>query len=259
MYEDIPHLLTPVVVDPKKAANALRWAVHEMEERYKTLAAEGVRNIDQYNRNIRLALEEGAVRRIPRPPAAALHRGRHRRARGPDDGGEQRGRGIDRAAGPDGARGRHPPDPRHAAPVGGRHHGTHQGEPPVAHLVPCCRRRPIRGRFSTATAQSSCSDAATCSFCPRPRRAASASMVHTSPNRSRLAWRASSGSRASRSSTTSITAEDDKSGPDALDFEKDELVRRGGANRRQQRTGLDLLSPAKAPRSGSAARPGSWT
>ncbi|MGH9257213.1 MAG: DNA translocase FtsK [Vicinamibacterales bacterium] len=60
MYEDIPHLLTPVVVDPKRASNALRWAVHEMEERYKTLAGEGVRNIDQYNRNIRLALEEGA-------------------------------------------------------------------------------------------------------------------------------------------------------------------------------------------------------
>ena len=59
MYEEIPHLLTPVVVDPKKAANALRWAVHEMEERYKTLAAEGVRNIEQYNRNIRLVLEEG--------------------------------------------------------------------------------------------------------------------------------------------------------------------------------------------------------
>ena len=61
MYEEIPHLLTPVVVDPKKAANALRWAVREMEERYKTLAAEGVRNIEQYNRNIRL----GARRRRP--------------------------------------------------------------------------------------------------------------------------------------------------------------------------------------------------
>jgi S-DNA-T family DNA segregation ATPase FtsK/SpoIIIE len=59
MYEEIPHLMTPVVVDPKKAANALRWAVREMEERYKTLAAEGVRNIEQYNRNIRLAAEEG--------------------------------------------------------------------------------------------------------------------------------------------------------------------------------------------------------
>jgi S-DNA-T family DNA segregation ATPase FtsK/SpoIIIE len=58
MYEDIPHLLTPVVVDPKQAANALRWAVREMEERYKTLAAEGVRNIEQYNRNIQQAITE---------------------------------------------------------------------------------------------------------------------------------------------------------------------------------------------------------
>jgi DNA segregation ATPase FtsK/SpoIIIE, S-DNA-T family len=58
MYEDIPHLLSPVVVDPKKASNALRWAVREMEERYKTLAGAGVRNIEQYNRNIRMALQE---------------------------------------------------------------------------------------------------------------------------------------------------------------------------------------------------------
>jgi S-DNA-T family DNA segregation ATPase FtsK/SpoIIIE len=63
MYEDIPHLLTPVVVDPKLASNALRWAVREMEERYKTLAAVGVRNIEQYNRNIAHAQAEkkGAV------------------------------------------------------------------------------------------------------------------------------------------------------------------------------------------------------
>jgi len=58
MYEDIPHLLTPVVVDPKLAANALRWAVREMEERYKTLAAVGVRNIEQYNRNLAHAQAE---------------------------------------------------------------------------------------------------------------------------------------------------------------------------------------------------------
>ena len=51
MYEDIPHLMTPVVVDPKLAVNALRWAVKEMEERYKKLAAAGVRNIEQFNRN----------------------------------------------------------------------------------------------------------------------------------------------------------------------------------------------------------------
>jgi S-DNA-T family DNA segregation ATPase FtsK/SpoIIIE len=59
MYEDIPHLMTPVVVDPKKAANSLRWAVREMEERYKSLAAYGVRNIDQFNRNVRAAMELG--------------------------------------------------------------------------------------------------------------------------------------------------------------------------------------------------------
>jgi S-DNA-T family DNA segregation ATPase FtsK/SpoIIIE len=58
MYEEIPHLLTPVVVDPKLAANALRWAVREMEDRYKILAAVGVRNIEQYNRNIRTMQDE---------------------------------------------------------------------------------------------------------------------------------------------------------------------------------------------------------
>jgi S-DNA-T family DNA segregation ATPase FtsK/SpoIIIE len=70
MYEDIPHLLTPVVVDPKQASNALRWAVREMEERYKTLAAGGVRNIDQYNRNVRLAIEHketGDDGELPKP------------------------------------------------------------------------------------------------------------------------------------------------------------------------------------------------
>jgi S-DNA-T family DNA segregation ATPase FtsK/SpoIIIE len=68
MYEDIPHLLTPVVVDPKKAANALRWAVREMEERYKTLAAFGVRNIDQYNRNVRAMIEAKEVPAEGDPP-----------------------------------------------------------------------------------------------------------------------------------------------------------------------------------------------
>jgi S-DNA-T family DNA segregation ATPase FtsK/SpoIIIE len=70
MYEDIPHLLTPVVVDPKQAANALRWAVREMEERYKTLASEGVRNIDQYNRNVRQAIEGNYTPRNGEMPKA---------------------------------------------------------------------------------------------------------------------------------------------------------------------------------------------
>src|ERR1051326_8267988 len=62
MYDDIPHLLCPVVVDPKQAANALRWAVREMEERYKKLASFGVRNIEQFNRNVKASLDE---RRTP--------------------------------------------------------------------------------------------------------------------------------------------------------------------------------------------------
>ena len=62
MYEDIPHLMTPVVVEPKLAANALRWAVREMEERYKTLAAFGVRNIEQFNRNLKASIDAGEVR-----------------------------------------------------------------------------------------------------------------------------------------------------------------------------------------------------
>jgi len=49
LYEDIPHLATPIIVDPKPAARALRWAVGEMERRYKELAGAGVRNIDGYN------------------------------------------------------------------------------------------------------------------------------------------------------------------------------------------------------------------
>ena len=54
MYEGIPHLLTPVITDPRKATNALRNAVLEMERRLKLLAERGVRNIDQYNKKVRL-------------------------------------------------------------------------------------------------------------------------------------------------------------------------------------------------------------
>jgi S-DNA-T family DNA segregation ATPase FtsK/SpoIIIE len=49
VYSDIPHLLTPIISDPKKAANALGWAVSEMDSRYRLLAALGVRNLAQYN------------------------------------------------------------------------------------------------------------------------------------------------------------------------------------------------------------------
>ncbi|MEX0895803.1 MAG: DNA translocase FtsK [Patescibacteria group bacterium] len=48
-YNDIPHLLVPVIVDPKKVVSALKWATHQMEERYKQLAEVGVKNIAAYN------------------------------------------------------------------------------------------------------------------------------------------------------------------------------------------------------------------
>jgi S-DNA-T family DNA segregation ATPase FtsK/SpoIIIE len=53
VYEAIPHLLTPVVTDPKIASNVLKWAVGEMERRIRMLASEGVRNIEQFNNIIR--------------------------------------------------------------------------------------------------------------------------------------------------------------------------------------------------------------
>jgi S-DNA-T family DNA segregation ATPase FtsK/SpoIIIE len=58
MYEGIPHLLTPVITDPKKATNALRNAVLEMERRLRLLAEYGVRNIDQFNKKISKKQEE---------------------------------------------------------------------------------------------------------------------------------------------------------------------------------------------------------
>ena len=58
MYEGIPHLLTPVITDPKKATNALRNAVLEMDRRLRLLAEFGVRNIDQFNKKIRKKQEQ---------------------------------------------------------------------------------------------------------------------------------------------------------------------------------------------------------
>jgi S-DNA-T family DNA segregation ATPase FtsK/SpoIIIE len=58
IYDGIPHLLTPVVTDPKKAVVALKWAVREMEDRYRKMSKMGVRNIDGYNTRIKQALEK---------------------------------------------------------------------------------------------------------------------------------------------------------------------------------------------------------
>ena len=59
VYDGIPHLLTPVVTDPKKAVVALKWAVREMEERYRKMSKLGVRNIDGYNARVAEAKQQG--------------------------------------------------------------------------------------------------------------------------------------------------------------------------------------------------------
>ncbi|MEM9331740.1 MAG: DNA translocase FtsK [Pseudomonadota bacterium] len=59
IYDGIPHLLTPVVTDPKKAVVALKWTVREMEERYKKMSKVGVRNIDGFNNRIAQANKKG--------------------------------------------------------------------------------------------------------------------------------------------------------------------------------------------------------
>ena len=155
VYDAIPHLLTPVVTDPKKAVVALKWAVREMEERYKKMSKLGVRNIDGYNARVVEAKGKGEKlsRTVhtgydkesrrgdlrgggARPRAAALHRHHRRRDGRPDDGRRQGHRRRGAAARADGARRRPARDPRDAAAVGRRHHRHHQGEFPDPHLVP---------------------------------------------------------------------------------------------------------------------------
>jgi S-DNA-T family DNA segregation ATPase FtsK/SpoIIIE len=61
VYDDIPHLLAPVVTDSKKAIVALKWAVREMENRYRAMSKLGVRNIDNFNLRLKQAKESGEI------------------------------------------------------------------------------------------------------------------------------------------------------------------------------------------------------
>ena len=76
MYNDIPHLLVPVITDPKKASEALKWTTAEMEARYQKLAALGVRNLDDYNRKLgqmgQQDLEDGIEPEKPMPYIVAV-------------------------------------------------------------------------------------------------------------------------------------------------------------------------------------------
>ena len=155
IYDGIPHLLTPVVTDPKKAVTALKWAVREMEDRYKKMSKVGVRNIDGFNARVAEAKAKNEV--ITRTVQTGYDR----------ETGEAiyeqeamdlavlpfivivvdemadlmmvAGKDIEGshpASGADGARRRHPPHHGDAAPLGRCHHRHHQGELPDPHLLP---------------------------------------------------------------------------------------------------------------------------
>src|SRR3546814_13565377 len=61
VYDDIPHLLSPVVTDPRKAVVALKWVVREMENRYRSMSTFGVRNIGGFNARLEEARKTGEI------------------------------------------------------------------------------------------------------------------------------------------------------------------------------------------------------
>ena len=133
-FGDLPHLLVPVVVEPESAVAALRWAVKEMEERYKLFASHGARNIVAFNEKapglgvaplpyVVIVIDELADLMMV---AAGRDRGSHL---------------PDRAAR---ARRRPAPDRRDSATVGRHHHRAHQGQ----HPEPCRLRRVERRRLA---------------------------------------------------------------------------------------------------------------
>ena len=121
-YENVPHLLTPVVTSPRLAANVLSNLIGEMESRYGIMSEARARNLVELNR---VRAEEGRG-------AAAAHPLRDRRARGPDDGRPGRSRGLDHPPGAEVARHRHPPGAGDPAPLDRHHHRHDQGQHPLA-------------------------------------------------------------------------------------------------------------------------------
>ena len=179
VYEDIPHLLTPVVTDPKIASNVLKWAVGEMERRIRKLASEGVRNIEQFNNIIRA--EKGERKDEDGEDLKPLHYivivideladlmmvSSHE-----VEESITRLAQMARAVG-------HPPHPRHPAALGGR--ASPASSRPTSPRASRSGWRPAwtAAPSSTRSGPSSCSAAATCCSCPRAARACSASTAPT--------------------------------------------------------------------------------
>ncbi len=228
--------MTPVVVDPKKAANALRWAVREMEERYKTLAAFGVRNIEQYNRNVRQMIENKEVPEGAEPPRplAFIVVVVDELADLMMVAGNEVEESIARLAQMARAVG-HPPHPRDAAPVGGCHHRSDQGEPAGAHLVP----RVVEDRLADDSRR-------------QRRRAAARQGRHALPAAGVVAEAAAARPlhlRAGVSAAGELSPEAGQTGIRRVDYGRREEGRRGASSsRRTTSTTKRLESSSKADR-----------
>ena len=181
VYDGIPHLLAPVVTDPKKAVLALKWTVREMESRYQKMSKLGVRNIEGFNARLREAAEKGesSIRKMQTgfdpetgqpifeeqpfdADRAAADRRRRRRDGRSDAGRRQGDRGGDPAPGADGAGRRHPHHHGDAAPLGRCDHRHDQGQFPDPDQLSGHLARSTAARSWAKAAPSSSWGAATC-------------------------------------------------------------------------------------------------
>ena len=137
LYNGIPHLLTPVITDPKKSILALKWAAKEMDRRYNILEGEQVRDIDSYHKTI---VEPSRKRKDQSPTSPtggdALHCYCHRRARRYHADISTRTGSSYRSPCADVACSRYSPRSFYPATVRQRHHGPHQGKRPYSYGAP---------------------------------------------------------------------------------------------------------------------------